>query len=251
MNKFILLFIFSLELLFSFLNLKNDADQKTIEEFKNKNYSSAINYYEKLLETKKESPLVYYNLGTSYLANGEYQKAILNLERAEERAERLKNKIIQKDLAFNLYANLGKSYYLSEKYLLAIENYKKALKINYQDLFLKKSLELAIKKLEEKRINQNKKNNVPNNPGSENNNNPQQINKENNSSVKNDPLKGDPAKNKKPVDNPPKDSPKNQAKNTKENLDAILEAFNNNQDDNIVKQFYRQNRSNKKNDKNW
>jgi tetratricopeptide (TPR) repeat protein len=47
------------------------------------NYSEAINEYLKLLSQGMESGSLYYNLGNSYVKNGEFGKAVLNYERAK------------------------------------------------------------------------------------------------------------------------------------------------------------------------
>lgn len=60
-----------------------EADKKedlASQEFSNKNYSKAIEYYTDVLNVKKTSPYVYFNRGAAYYNLGKYQNAIKDFE---------------------------------------------------------------------------------------------------------------------------------------------------------------------------
>ncbi len=49
-----------------------------------KEYAKAILLYETIVQEKKQSPELYFNLGNSYYQSGDFAKAILNYERAKK-----------------------------------------------------------------------------------------------------------------------------------------------------------------------
>ncbi|MFV0522695.1 MAG: tetratricopeptide repeat protein [Mangrovibacterium sp.] len=62
----------------------------------NQDYNEAINKYQQVLEGKKVSAELYYNLANSYYKKGDYTQAILNYERAKRLAPN------DEDILFNL-----------------------------------------------------------------------------------------------------------------------------------------------------
>ncbi|MEE8403594.1 MAG: tetratricopeptide repeat protein [Candidatus Hydrothermarchaeaceae archaeon] len=103
-------------------------------------------------EGEKKSSDAYYGLGVQYLSEGDYQRALLELRKAEtfqmkdprihntmglvyyfteryEEAEKEYRKAISQDKNYSeAYVNLGTLYARQDKYTEAIEQYKKALK---------------------------------------------------------------------------------------------------------------------------
>lgn len=66
------------------------------ENYKNENYSEAIESYSKILNQGFESAALYFNIGNSYFKTGQIGRAILNYERA------LKMNPGDEDIQFNL-----------------------------------------------------------------------------------------------------------------------------------------------------
>ncbi|HKJ42107.1 MAG TPA: tetratricopeptide repeat protein [Sunxiuqinia sp.] len=69
---------------------------KADKQYASQQYEKAINIYEGILKSDKESAGLYYNLGNAYYKTGKYTKAILNYERAKLLAPN------DEDIQFNL-----------------------------------------------------------------------------------------------------------------------------------------------------
>jgi len=84
-------------LLLSFSAVAQDGLlEKANEHYNNQEYEEAIEAYQEVLNSNKESAEVYYNLGNAYYKNGQITPAIINYERAKLLAPN------DEDIQFNL-----------------------------------------------------------------------------------------------------------------------------------------------------
>ena len=81
-NFFICLFLLPLGLLSAQDNDYKSNFEKGLKAYKNKEYASAVKYYETSLSTGYKSPEAYNNLGLAYFKTADIGKAILSFERA-------------------------------------------------------------------------------------------------------------------------------------------------------------------------
>ncbi len=113
------------------------------------NYNRALIDYYKIFDSRKIKQgsesyknYVLYNIGTVYLANGEFKSAILKLEDARK-CDRRRNR----ELCFRSNFNLGYIYYQLGDYDRAVTYFIDALLVKPSSLDAKKNLELALRKL--------------------------------------------------------------------------------------------------------
>ena len=103
---------------------ENDWYWKAIEEFDNKEYEKAINYFTKAIELKKDFIDAYNNRGNSYKKKGDYDNALLNYTKAIE---------YSRNFAKGYY-NRGNVYDDIREYDKAIDEYTKAIRLNPNDV---------------------------------------------------------------------------------------------------------------------
>lgn len=107
-------------------------------------FTDAKEKYLKMQVKEPENARLNYNMGVSQYRLGTYIPAINNFARA---AEQSKNKMLQT----KAFHNLGNANFKIEKYQEAVSAYEAALAISPDDEDTKHNLELAKKKLEEKK----------------------------------------------------------------------------------------------------
>jgi len=91
-----------------------------IIELKEKNYKKSLEYFNKVLEIKRDHPNVYYNIGMCLQCIGEIEQAI----------NAYKNFYQTNQNHLDVLNNLGLLYVVDKKYELAEEHFKKANKLN-------------------------------------------------------------------------------------------------------------------------
>ncbi len=115
------------------------------------NYNRALIDYYGILDRSKDSntwdngkykKYILYNIGTVYLANGEFKSAISKLESASK-CNNEKNA----ELCFRSNFNLGYIYYQLGDYNRAVTYFINSLLVKPSSLDAKKNLELALRKL--------------------------------------------------------------------------------------------------------
>jgi polyphenol oxidase len=121
--------------------------------YKNKDYTSAEQFYRQVEANGKSSGRATYNLGNTLYQQQRYDEAIASYQKA---STQLWN---PKDEALTFY-NLGNAYYEKQNYPKSIEAYKNALRRNPNDLAAKKNLTLAMRHLQQ----QKKQQQPPNQP---------------------------------------------------------------------------------------
>ncbi len=110
--------------------------------YKNELYSDALRYY---LEGQKKNQRAcepIFNAGTAYYKIEDYNNSIESFTKSLDLVEK-------EEKISDIYYNLGNSQFKSGDFQRAIESYKKGLDINPYNLNMKYNLELAIKRLEE------------------------------------------------------------------------------------------------------
>ncbi len=160
-KKFIILFLFIFAINFH-LNAQN-PNQLVYEgnqSFKKNDMQAAINKYNEALKVQPNNKKALYNLG-----NALYKEALtlkysnnvafnipnkdsiadLMLHRSAELYETASRLFKNKDTLQRVYHNLGNTYLFQKKYDEAINAYKKALKINFNDEDTRYNLAYALK----------------------------------------------------------------------------------------------------------
>ena len=189
---------------------------------KKKNFDSALNYFNESLKTDKNNPKILYNIASTHLFKGDYERAISYIEQTFKNLNSN-----DEEIKLNAYFTLGNSYFHQQQYLKAIESYKKGLFIKRSNLDLKRNLEIAIKKLRDKETpNQQKENQRQQKQ-------PQQVANQSNVPKKND--LAEKRENQRQL---------NSAK-------TILESFENRQQNSLTRKRYQEKRSKRKLEKNW
>jgi len=118
--------------------------------YKLKDFTRAATHYRSAEIDQPGSPLAAYNLGTALVAGQSYEEAIQKLSEAASKAKGLD---LQKT-----YYNIGNGLFGAQKYQEAAGAYKKALDLDPSDKDAKYNFELALKKLQQqKQENQNQK----------------------------------------------------------------------------------------------
>jgi tetratricopeptide (TPR) repeat protein len=119
-------------------------NNKGINEYNRKDNAKALQSFTEVLENDKNSPEIFYNLGNVLYKEKDF-KAAKGLY--QDSLNRLKDK--QKK--GSVYYNLGNANYNLGDMSAAIENYKKAVEINPEDMSAKYNLELAYSVKREKK----------------------------------------------------------------------------------------------------
>ncbi len=109
--------------------------------FEKEKYEDSLKKYTDAQLDNPESPILHYNMGNVYYKQGQYDKAI------EELNKSLSSK--ENDLREKIYYNLGNTYFKKNDFMNAIEHYKKVLEINPDDEDAKYNIEITRKKMQE------------------------------------------------------------------------------------------------------
>ena len=118
-----------------------DAVDKGNEALNTGDYKTALEQYHIAETDIPNSPELNYNMGLALYEQGSYDEATDRFTKATESES--------SGLASSAYYNLGNTKFKSQDYAGAIENYKKSLELNSEDMDAKYNLELARKMLKE------------------------------------------------------------------------------------------------------
>jgi len=116
--------------------------------FKRGLYRDALGYYLKGSEKNKKALEPYFNSADAYYNVEDYSRSIEELTKALRLTEK-PNRLA------DIHYNIGNNYFKLGDFNKAVENYKKGLEYNPGDLNMKYNLELALKKMSEKRPSEN------------------------------------------------------------------------------------------------
>lgn len=139
--------------------------------YRAKNFSLAIEYYEKALESYAEDAVAYYRLGNAKRELGNFDDAISNYKKAlkinpryadacnnlgytleltgsyKDAAENYQRAVECDETYANAWYNLGNSYLRAENYSQAAENFSTAIKLNANYILAYNNLALACENL--------------------------------------------------------------------------------------------------------
>ncbi len=123
--------------------------------YKSSEYTKAQNIYEDLAIDLPRSPQIFHNIGLALFQQGDYQNAVLNIQKSTKELEKLKKNKNKSTQAGIIFYNLGTSQFKAgfqnennpdtaiKMYQDAIANYKKVLESNPQDLQAKYNYEIT------------------------------------------------------------------------------------------------------------
>jgi Ca-activated chloride channel family protein len=226
------------------LNVFSQAERKFVRrgnrQYEDKKYQEAEILYRKALEKSPGSVAADYNLGNSLYRQKQFDAAAQRYE--ELSAKQKDGQTLNSD-----YYNLGNALYKSGKYKECIDAYKNALRKMPGDMDAKHNLQLAMRKLEMQKQQQNKKNKQDNNK--DNKENKKQDNKKDNKQKQDQDNKNQPPDEKKD---------QQQAKQnmngqiSSQDAERILQALEN-EEKNVLKKVQEQQKQAKKVpvEKNW
>lgn len=120
------------------------------EAFEENNYNEALENYTAAKQEDPDLAEPYYNSGSTYYRQGQYDSAEMQTKQSARASERDENQ----ELAQNSYYNLGNSYFQSQRWDEAIDAYEEALRLNPDDEDAKYNLELALQEQEEEQQQQ-------------------------------------------------------------------------------------------------
>jgi Ca-activated chloride channel family protein len=164
----LLIFLF----VFSHKNIK--GNNKAVKEFDKGNYEEAAEILDAQAALNKSAPVIVNSAGADY-KKGDLEKSAAKYDAV------LNSTMSAKNDKFNALYGLGNIEYQNNSFQKAADYYKEALKINPQDADAKYNLELALKKLEEQKQQQDeqqKKDDKDANQQKKENDKQQQENKE-------------------------------------------------------------------------
>ncbi len=120
--------------------LNNEANQ----DFEAGAYEAALQKYRQAQSIAPDLAEPYYNAGNALYKQGNLEQSELQLKMALRHAG-------EEQLIQQIFYNRGNVFYQSENYEASVEAYKEALRLKPDDIAAKHNLELALKKLDEQR----------------------------------------------------------------------------------------------------
>lgn len=148
-------FIFCLFSTFSFAQNTHQLLQKGDAAYKNKDFTSAEQFYRQVDVNGKSSGRAAYNLGNCLYQQQRFDEAIVQYQKATQQLWKPEDEALA-------YYNLGNAFFEKQDYPKSIEAYKNALRRNPNDLAAKKNLMLAMRKLQQQQNQQNRPPQQPN-----------------------------------------------------------------------------------------
>ncbi|MEM9885459.1 MAG: tetratricopeptide repeat protein [Bacteroidota bacterium] len=139
MKKNILLFIGLLILGSSFAQSEHSLLRDGNTSYENEDYANAEENYRRALE-KKNSGKATYNLGNSIYKQDRVDEAVIEYEKAVEKATNA-------NLKSKAYHNLGNAHFKMQDYQNSVDAYKNALRLNPKDYETKYNLAQAQRQL--------------------------------------------------------------------------------------------------------
>ncbi len=125
----------------------SSSNKKGVEAYNMKEYEESVKQFTDALIEKPNMPELRYNRGTALSELGKNDDALNELSIAAEISE-------NKQLSASAYFNAGNTMFMNNNFQVAIEKYKKALKLDQSSEDIRHNLELAIRKLKEQQQQQ-------------------------------------------------------------------------------------------------
>jgi len=107
-------------------------------------YLRSLHYYKKLMRNNPQQPQFYFNIGNVYYRQGEYQRARMYFQRALNLEHEF-------SLRARILYNLANTHFLTGDYRTSVGLYRRSLRIDPDDVDTRHNLELALRKLQEKK----------------------------------------------------------------------------------------------------
>jgi len=123
-----------------------------IESYMENKHEESVQYFTEALVERPDSPELRFNRGTALSAAGKKDEALNELERAANTFEK-------KDNSAAAHFNAGNTYFASGDLNGAIEEYKKAVKLDQLSQDFRNNLEFALRKLQEQQKQQQEQEN--------------------------------------------------------------------------------------------
>jgi Ca-activated chloride channel family protein len=136
MNIISTILIIALPSLFGFGDRATSLNKKATTLYKKNKYDEALAQYRKAQVQSPESDIIRYNIGCTLYKKGEYGEA-------ENGFADVASSLEAKKLWAKAYYNFGNTLFKNGKLNDAIESYKRALRINPDDMDAKYNLEFA------------------------------------------------------------------------------------------------------------
>ncbi len=145
----------------SFADKASKLNKNGIESYNEKKLEESINLFTDALVERPDSPELRFNRGTALSTAGKSEEAITELEKSADTFKK-------SELSAAAHFNAGNTYLASGDINGAIEEYKKAVKLDQSSKDIRNNLELALRMLqkqqqkeqqEKKETEQNKENN--------------------------------------------------------------------------------------------
>ena len=127
---------------FSFADKASSCNKKGIKSYNSRKYDDSVKQFTEALVQRPDSPELKFNLGTALSLSGKKDEALSELHAA---ADSLK----EKNLSAAAYFNAGNTLYSAGDYQGALEEYKKAVKLDQKSPDIRHNLDLAVRKLKE------------------------------------------------------------------------------------------------------
>ncbi|MFA6472053.1 MAG: tetratricopeptide repeat protein, partial [Candidatus Latescibacterota bacterium] len=127
---------------YSFADKASSCNKKGIKSYNNRKYDESVKQFTEASVQRPDSPELKFNLGTALSLSGKKDEALSELHTA---ADGLK----AKNLSAAAYFNAGNTLYGAGDYQGALEEYKKAVKLDQKSPDIRHNLDLAARKLKQ------------------------------------------------------------------------------------------------------
>lgn len=118
-----------------------DKSAQAKKEYEEGRYEQALQFYRQAQIEAPDTPALNFNVGSALFKTGDLPGAAKEFDQALEGADPA--------LQARSFYNLGNTYYQQQQYQQAVEAYKQALELDWQDQDAKANLELALTKQQE------------------------------------------------------------------------------------------------------
>lgn len=125
-------------------NIEDEARDKSAQakkQYEVGHYAEALELYRQAQVEAPETPALNFNVGSALFKTGDLPGAAKEFDQALQGADA--------ELKARSFYNLGNTYYQQQQYPQAVEAYKQALDLDWQDQDAKANLELALTKQQE------------------------------------------------------------------------------------------------------
>lgn len=123
-----------------------DKSAQAKKQYEEGHYAEALELYRQAQVEAPETPALNFNVGSTLFKTGDFPGAAKEFDQALQGTDA--------ELKARSFYNLGNTYYQQQQYPQAVEAYKQALDLDWQDQDAKANLELALTKQQEQQQEQ-------------------------------------------------------------------------------------------------